>query len=100
MAGDQMPTDPLPPPGWDVAAAGAAARGVDRSPQFFPQSFEPERLCVDRGLVAGGIATRRSLSAVGDIGRARLGKDSPIKAAQGIDRPQCRPRTGPFARRT
>src|SRR5262245_20000249 len=46
---------------------------------------------VDRGMVAGGIATRRSLSVVGDIGRAGLGKDRPIKAAQGIDRPQCRP---------
>src|SRR5262245_28969054 len=51
-------------------------------------------------MVAGGIATRRSLSGVGDIGRTGLGKDRPVKAAQGIDRSQCRPRTCPFARRT
>jgi len=32
MAGDRMSAGPLPPLGWDVAAAGAGARGVDRSP--------------------------------------------------------------------
>jgi len=29
MAGHRMSAGPLPPPGWDVAAAGAAARRVD-----------------------------------------------------------------------
>src|SRR5262249_37631873 len=67
----------FPPPSRHVALAGARARCIDRRPQFIPQSFEPERFCVDRGLVVGGIATWRSLSAVGDIGRAGLGKDSP-----------------------
>jgi len=55
----------------------------------FLKSFQPERLRVGRRLVIGRFATRRPLSAPGNIRRAGLGKDHSLKDPQDADRSQC-----------
>ena len=84
-----MPASALSSISWYVAAAGTGARRINRSAAVVPQSFEPERLCVDRRMAPGRLAIRRSLSAARNIRRAGLGKDRFIKAPQGAGRSQC-----------
>ena len=55
----------------------------------FLNHSQPKRLCPGCRVATRRVAIRWSLSGLGNIGRAGLGKDSPIEAPEGIDRSQC-----------
>ena len=97
MADRRRPSGPLPPAGRHAAASAAGAGRVDRGTCAVLESSQPRRLRARRRLAVGGAASRRSLSAPGDIGRAGLGEDRPLENVAGAGRSQRRPGAGAAA---
>src|SRR6266404_8861783 len=86
-------------PSGHAAAPVAGARWINRGPRSPPQPEEPQRTRVDRNVATGDAAIPWPVSGAGDVGRARLGEDRPLKTAQSVDRSQCRTGAGARARR-